>query len=222
VRPSAQVAVIFDDAGGSLQDLADIMAIGRPVTVAVLPGLRYSKEVALRARAGNVEVFLHLPLEADNSGRRLGPGAISTNMTDEEIAAVVSADLAAVPGASGVNNHMGSRGTADTRVMRSVLRVVKDHGLIFVDSMTSTRSVAGSMADEMGIPTARRHVFLDNENEPPAIRAQLRSLMSIARRRGSAVGIGHATRLTPKILAQMLPEFDRLGIELVPVSTLVR
>jgi hypothetical protein len=222
VRPSAQVAVIFDDAGGSLQDLADIMAIGRPVTVAVLPGLRYSKEVALRARAGNVEVFLHLPLEADNSGRRLGPGAISAGMTDEEIAAVVSADLAAVPGASGVNNHMGSRATADARVMRSVLRVVKDHGLIFVDSMTSTRSVAASLADEMGIPTARRHVFLDNENEPQAIRAQLRVLMSIARRRGSAVGIGHATRLTPKILAQMLPEFDRLGIELVPVSVLVR
>ncbi|MEX0765572.1 MAG: divergent polysaccharide deacetylase family protein, partial [bacterium] len=182
LRPSAQVAVIFDDAGGSLQDLADIMAIGRPVTVAVLPGLRYSKEVALRARAGSVEVFMHLPLEADDSGRRLGPGAISTGMTDEEIAAVVSADLAAVPGASGVNNHMGSRATADARVMRSVLRVVKDHGLIFVDSMTSTRSVAASMADEMGIPTARRHVFLDNENEPEAIRTQLRSLISIARR----------------------------------------
>jgi len=214
--------VIFDDAGGSLQDLADIMAIGRPVTVAVLPGLRYSKEVALRARAGSVEVLMHLPLEADNSGRRLGPGGISTDMTDEEIAAIVVADLAAVPGASGVNNHMGSRATADARVMRSVLGVVKDHGLIFVDSMTSGRSVAASLADEMGIPMARRHVFLDNENEPQAIRAQLRSLISIARRRGSAVGIGHATRLTPKVLAQMLPEFDRLGIELVPVSALVR
>jgi len=222
VRPSAQVAVIFDDAGGSLQDLDDIIAIGRPVTVAVLPGLHYSKEVALRARTSRLEVFLHLPLEADDITRRLGPGGISTDMTDEEIAATVSANLATVPGASGVNSHMGSRATADSRVMRSVLQVVKDHGLIFVDSMTSSRSVAASLAGEMGIPTVRRHVFLDNQNEPAAIRAQLRALMSIARRRGSAVGIGHAHRLTPKILAEMLPEFDRLGIELVPVSALVR
>jgi polysaccharide deacetylase 2 family uncharacterized protein YibQ len=222
VRPSAQVAVIFDDAGGSLQDLNEIIAIGRPVTVAVLPGLRYSKEVALRARSRNLEVILHLPLEAEELSRRLGPGGISTTMSDEEIAAVVSADLAAVPGATGVNNHMGSRATTDLRVMRSVLQVVKDRGLIFVDSMTSTRSVAGSLAGEMGIPTARRHVFIDNENEPEAIRTQLRRLMSLALGRGSAVGIGHSQRLTPKILAEMLPEFDRMGIELVPVSALVR
>lgn len=214
--------MIFDDAGGSLQDLTDIVAIGRPVTIAVLPGLRYSKEVALRARAGNVEVFLHLPLEAEDVRKRLGPGGISTDMTDEEIAATMSANLAAVPGAAGVNNHMGSRATADARVMRSILRVVKDHGLIFVDSVTSSRSIAESLADEMGVPTARRQIFLDNENEPEAIRAQLRALIAMARRRGSAVGIGHANRLTPRILAEMLPEFDRLGIELVPASALAK
>lgn len=222
VRPSVQVAVIFDDAGGSLQDLQEIIDIGRPVTVAVLPGLRHSKEVAHRARDGNLEVFLHLPLEAEDLDKRPGPGGISSTMTDDEIAAAVRSGLDAVPGATGVNNHMGSRGTADARVMRSVLGVVKDRGLIFVDSRTSSQSVAASVAHEMGIPTARRHVFLDNENQPEAIRAQLRLLMALARHRGTAVGIGHANRLTPRILAGMLPEFDRMGIELVPVSALVR
>lgn len=214
--------MIFDDAGGSLRDLDRIISLGRPVTVAVLPGLRFSQEVAHRARAGNLEVLLHLPLEAVDSGKKLGPGGISTDMTDEEITAAVSADLASVPGATGINNHMGSRATADPRVMRSVLQVVKDRGLIFIDSRTSDRSVAASLADEMGIPTTRRHVFLDNENEPEAIRAQLRRLMSVARHQGFAVGIGHAQRLTATILAEMLPEFDRMGIELVPVSALAR
>lgn len=218
----AQVAVIFDDAGGSLEDLEEILAIGRPVTVAVLPGLRYSKEVAGRARAAGLDVFLHLPIEPDDSSKRLGPGGITSAMNDEEIAAAVRADLATVPGAIGVNNHMGSSGTTDERVMRAVLQVVKEHGLIFVDSVTSDRSVAVSVAEEMGIPTGRRHVFLDNADEPAAIRAQLRRLIAVARRRGVAIGIGHAQRLTPAVLKEMLTEFDRQGIQLVPVSVLLK
>lgn len=219
---SAQVAVIFDDAGGSVEDLEEIIAIGRPVTVAVLPGLRYSKEVAERASAAGLDVFLHLPLEPEDSGRVPGPGSITTAMSDEEIRAAVRAGLATVPGAVGLNNHMGSRGTADERVMRAVLQVVKERDLIFVDSVTSARSVAAPLAEEMGIPAARRHVFLDNVDAPAAIRAALRRLATIALRRGSAIGIGHAQRLTPAVLKEMVAEFERQGIELVPVSVLVK
>lgn len=221
-RAQIRVAIIFDDAGGSLDDLETIIALGRPVTVAVLPGLRFSREVAERARAAGLEVFLHLPLEPEDPTKKVGPGGITIDMSDEEIIQIVRADLDDVPGAVGVNNHMGSRGTADERVMRAVLQVVKDRGLIFVDSVTSPRSIATRLASEMRIPAAARQVFLDNRDEPEAIRQQIVRLITLARRRGEAVAIGHAQRLTAQVLKEMLPEFDRQGIVLVPASALAR
>lgn len=221
-RAQARVAIIFDDAGGSLADLDVIIALHRPVAVAVLPGLRFSKEVAERARAAGLEVLLHLPIEPEDPTKQLGPGGITTAMSEEEIIQTVRADLATIPGALGVNNHMGSRGTADERVMRAVLAVVKERGLIFVDSVTSPRSIAARVASEMQIRTAARQVFLDNEDEETAIRRQVLHLITLARQRKEAVAIGHAHRLTATVLQGMLAEFDRQGVEIVPVSTIVR
>jgi len=106
--------------------------------------------------------------------------------------------------------------------MRAVLGVLKARGLIWVDSVTSLRTVGARLAVEMGIPTASRQIFLDNEDEPEAIRAQISRLMDIARRQGQAIAVGHAHRLTAQVLREMLSEFDSLGIELVPASALAR
>lgn len=221
-EPVGRVAIIFDDAGGSLEDLEEIIALGRPVTLAVLPGLRYTREVAERARAAGLEVFLHLPLEPEDPTKPMGPGGITVAMSDAEIAATVRADLASVPGAVGVNNHMGSKGTADPRVMRAVLAVVKERNLLFVDSVTSPHTVGASLASEVGIRTASRQVFLDNEDDPAAIQAQVRRTITLARAQGTAVVIGHAQRLTAQVLREMLGEFDGAGIVLVLASALVR
>lgn len=220
--PAGRVSVIFDDAGGSLEDLEAIISLGRPVTIAVLPGLRFSRDVAERARAAGLEVFLHLPLEADDSAKAMGPGGIATAMSDEEIAATVRAGLASVPGAVGVNNHMGSRASADERVMRAVLGEVKRSGLIWVDSRTTTKTVGARLAAELGIPAASRQVFLDNTDDPQAIRTQITRLIQAARTSGQAIAIGHAHRQTAQVLREMLGEFDRLGIEFVPASVLAR
>ncbi len=222
VTPSqGRVVIIFDDAGGSLTDLDPVIALGRPVTVAVLPGLRYSREVATLAQAAGLEVFLHLPVEPEDVDMNLGPGGVTTAMTDQNIATMVRADLAWVPGVVGINNHMGSKGTADERVMRAILDVAKERGLIFIDSRTTLRSVGARVATEMRVPTAIRDVFLDNENDPEAIRERLKFLIAVAKRKGTAVAIGHTHRLTARVLAEMLPEFDRERIDIVPVSTVV-
>lgn len=216
-----RAAVIFDDAGGDLGDLEAILALHRPVTIAVLPGLRFSREVAERARAAGLEVLLHLPMEADDASKALGPGGVTVAMTDEEIAAVVREDLAGVPGAIGVNNHMGSRGSANERVMRAVLGVVRERRMIFVDSRTTLNTVGARLAVGMGIPVGERAVFLDNEDTPDAIRTQITRLLAQAVQRGQVIAIGHAHRQTAKVLAEMLAEFVRQGIQLVPVSAIV-
>ncbi|MDR7543132.1 MAG: divergent polysaccharide deacetylase family protein [Armatimonadota bacterium] len=216
-----RIAIVFDDAGGSLEDVEEIIAIGRPVTVAVLPGLAHSSEVARRAAAAGLEVILHLPIEATGH-QPLGPHGVRVSMSDAEIAATVRAALHTVPGAVGVNNHMGSLGTADRRVMRAVLAVARQKGLYFVDSRTTADTVAADVAAELGVPRASRTIFLDNANEEEAIRAEVQRLISLARTRGEAIAIGHAQHLAPRIVAQMRDEFDRQGVELVPLSMLVR
>lgn len=218
----ARVAIVFDDAGGSLKHVEEIIAIGRSVAVAVLPGLAHSAEVARRARAAGLEVLLHLPVEPADSTKALGPGGVTVAMDDSQIRSAVIDGLASVPGAAGLNNHMGSRGTADRRVVRAILGVVREHDLYFLDSLTTPASLVQEMGREMGVRTAVRTVFLDNEDEPEAIRRQVRSLLAQARERGVAIGIGHAQRRTVRVLAGMLEEFDREGIAIVPPSALVR
>ncbi len=216
------MAIIFDDAGGRIEDVEEIIAIGRPVTVAVLPGLAHSSEVARRVTAAGLEVLLHLPLESADGNRALGPNGVTTSMDESEIRAVVRSALESVPGAVGINNHMGSRGSADRRVMRAVLGVARERGLFFVDSRTTVETVAESTAAEMGVPTAARTVFLDNEDDEEAIRREVQRLISLARARGEAIAIGHAQRRAPGVVAQMVDEFDRQGVRIVPLSALVR
>ncbi|HEV2283370.1 MAG TPA: divergent polysaccharide deacetylase family protein [bacterium] len=217
-----RVAVIFDDAGYSLRAAREVMALPRPVTISVLPGLPYSTPIAEEAAGRGVQVILHLPVQPDNAALDLGPGGITVDMTADAIARTVASDFASVPGAVGTNNHMGSRGTADPRVMRAILGVVKTRRLFFVDSLTSPRSVAVDTARAMGVPTAVRAVFLDNQDDNTYVRAQFHALIRVAQTRGQAIAIGHVGKVTARVLREMLPEFDEAGIRFVPVSALVR
>jgi len=222
-HPAAyMVAIVFDDAGGSLTDVEEIIAIGRPVAVAVLPGLTHSTEVARRAQAAGLEVLLHLPVEPHDDAKAMGPGGVMVGMSDAEIQATVRAGLASVPGAVGVNNHMGSKGTADRRVVRAILEVVRDQQLFFLDSRTTVDTVVESVAAELGVPAGRRLLFLDNQEDEDAIKQQVRRLIALAKERGAAIAIGHAQRITSRVVAVMLAEMDREGVTIVPPSTLVR
>lgn len=217
-----RVAVIFDDAGYSLHTAREVMALPRPVTISVLPGLPFSTPIAEEAAARGVQVILHLPVQPDDPALDLGPGGVTVDMSDDAIAKTVAKDFATVPGAVGTNNHMGSRGTADLRVMRAILGVVKARRLFFVDSLTSPRSIAAETARAVGVPTAVRAVFLDNQDDETYVRAQFHALIRVAQTRGQAIAIGHVGKVTARVLRDMLPEFDEAGIQLVPVSALVR
>ncbi|MCS7234547.1 MAG: divergent polysaccharide deacetylase family protein [Armatimonadota bacterium] len=221
----ALVAVVLDDAGMRLEELDRALRVGRPVALAVLPGLPRSAELARRAREAGLEVLLHLPMEPEDPAlaARIGEPAVRVDMSDDEIARAVRTALQEVPGAVGVNNHMGSKATANGRVVRAVLRVLREEGLFFLDSRTTPRSFAEVVAKELGVRVARRAVFLDNDPSPEAVRAQVRKLIAHAIRDGTAVGIGHANRpYTAEVLAEMVAELEGAGVQLVPVGQLAR
>jgi polysaccharide deacetylase 2 family uncharacterized protein YibQ len=93
--------------------------------------------------------------------------------------------------------------------------------LFFIDSRTTSATVAEQLALEYGIPNTARNVFLDNEPAPAAVRAQFRKLVAMAKRDGTALGIGHPYPGTVAVLAEELGRLQRYGVQLLPVSRLI-
>jgi polysaccharide deacetylase 2 family uncharacterized protein YibQ len=217
------VAVIVDDMGGHLEEARQLLAIGVPLTLAVIPGLPHARQVATYAHEAGGEIMVHMPMEPkDYPQRPLEANGLLMAHGDDEIARRVISYFQAIPHAAGANNHMGSRFTEDQEKMATVLGILRQRQLYFVDSLTSERSVGYPLARELGIRAQRRDVFLDNVQDEAAIIGQLRQVAAIARRRGSAVAICHPHPATIRALARHLPVMKSAGIRFVPVSALVR
>lgn len=215
-----RVALVIDDLGRSVADLPPLEGLGVPVTYAVLPYQEQTPEVVAELRKRGAEILLHLPMEPKN-GEDPGPGALRGTMSDEELRQRTLAALSAVPGAVGVNNHMGSRLSAEEGPMTAVLGVLAARGLFFLDSRTSAESVGYRVARELGIPAAERQVFLDGEPAAEAIEGQFQRLLGFARLHGSAIAIGHPHPETLAALEREVPKAKAEGYEFVPVSFLL-
>lgn len=216
------VAIVIDDLGNDRAALEHIRQWPWPVSGAVLPALAGSQEAARGLAQSGKDVLLHLPMEPRGfPGVKPGPGVVLVSQTDAEIASTVETDLASVPGAVGVNNHMGSAATADPRVMRAVARVLSQRGLFFVDSRTTDATVAIDAARDARVRTASRKVFLDDVQREDAIESSLAGLLEKARAEGSAIGIGHPYPSTLAVLDRELPKLAGKGVRLVRVRELV-
>lgn len=218
---AGRLAIVLDDAGASTEVVREVERLPLPVAVAVLPNAAHSAEVARALGAAGREVLLHMPMEPqENHGPGPGDGAVEVGLQPGEIRARLERALRVVAPARGVNNHMGSRATADAATMRDVMVVLADHGLYFLDSRTTSDTVAERVARESGVPALRRDVFLDVVSEPDAVRRALEQAVARARSQGTAVAIGHVHPLTLELLAVELPRM--LGdVKLVRPSQLL-
>lgn len=222
VKKRPRVAIIIDDMGQDREMAEKLIGLHAPLTFAILPHTPHQEAIARLAHERGLEVILHLPMEPmEYPEVNPGPGALLTSMGPDELLLALERNLKAVPFIKGVNNHMGSRLTANSEQMYQVFSVLKRHGLYFVDSRTTEESVCRPSARLFELPFAQRDVFLDHAQEPASIRKQLRELVRIALRRGEALGIGHPHPNTYQVLKEALPEL-RETLELVPVSSLAR
>jgi hypothetical protein len=186
----ALLAVIIDDAGYSLKELDSFLDLPIPLTVAVLPNLPHSTEAARRVIEAGKDLIVHVPMEPDG-GENPGPGAILTTDTPDEVRLKLETDFASVPGALGMNNHMGSRATADEALMRTVLGWLNEQGKLYVDSRTTAETAGPRVAQDLGMRILQRDVFLDDETSADQISAWLSRSVDEAASRGTAVAIGH-------------------------------
>jgi len=218
-----QLAILLDDGGQSLDLVADAAALPQQVGVSVLPFLPHSAETAAQLYKAGHEIWLHLPMEPlEYPERSPGPGAVLVSMSESEIRMTVRAALNNVPHVVGVNNHMGSKASADVRTMTWVMQEISGRGLCFIDSRTTADTVAEEIAQTQGVVCGRRHVFLDNNRTPREIRRQLEEAVYHSRTQGEAIAIGHLTATTVQVLSQELPHISQRKVDLVSPSQLLR
>jgi polysaccharide deacetylase 2 family uncharacterized protein YibQ len=217
-----QIAIVIDDMGWELPIAHDLFALDYPLSFAVLPQAPYEVKIAEAAHQHKRDLLLHLPMEPHGYPRvNPGPNALLSNMDPDQMVTLVRTALKSLPQVVGVNNHMGSSLTENSQAMRVVMRELKRRNLFFLDSRTSADSQAYQIAREIGIPTAKRHVFLDNDMQQAHIAAQLYRLANMASQQGYAIGIGHPYLATLHALQDTLPMLRQAGVQIVPISRLV-
>jgi hypothetical protein len=217
----ARIAIILDDWGYTQAPLEYAYRLGRPVTLSVLPNLPYSRRIAEDARRRGLGLMLHLPMQPKGS-RPLEAHTIRVDSSREEVDRILVSDLASVPGAEGVNNHMGSAATSDPRLMRDLFAELGSRRLFFIDSYVDATTVGARTAREMRLPFAARNIFLDHDMDPEIIRGRLFQAARIALKKGSAVAIGHARKMTLEVLEKTMPEVERMGVRFVLARDLAR
>ena len=208
------IVIIIDDFGYRDDNVSEgFLSLDADITFAIIPGHQNSKVFAAKADQNGYEVIVHMPMESTNETRGEKEYKLTTSMTSDEIESKVEEVISEFPEAVGMNNHQGSKATSDKRIMNIVGNVLKRHGKYFIDSRTSSETVAETTMRSRGVPTIRRHVFLDNENQKNKIREQLYKLADKAELKGLAVGIGHAKANTLKVLKQEIPRLKEHGFK---------
>jgi polysaccharide deacetylase 2 family uncharacterized protein YibQ len=224
-KDGPRLAIIIDDMGHDRAPAEELLALPVPLTISVLPNQPFSAEVAEEAFRRGDQVLLHLPMEPEaggggSEGATQEPIELRVGMSVGEVNSTLAGMLDTVPHVVGVNNHEGSRATADAPLMQELMPALRQRNLFFIDSRTTASTVAYSTAERDGLPSASRKVFLDDTPTKEAVLAQLDLAAKEAQRDGSVIAIGHPHPATIAALTQAAPTLESRGIHLVFASDL--
>ncbi len=216
------VAIIIDDMGYDRKFAKNLSQLNAEITFSILPHSPHRESIARIAKDSGLDTMLHLPMEPfEYPSVNPGPGTLLTTMTPNELIRQLEKNLASVPHIKGVNNHMGSKMTAESSQLYQIFSILKKRNLYFVDSRTTSKTLCKPSARLFQIPFAQRDVFLDHYQDADFVRKQIKELIRIAQRNGQAVGIGHPHSVTYEVLREMMPEL-RKKVKLVPASEIVQ
>ena len=218
---SGLIAILIDDFGYFWDDRVDeLLRMPIPLGIAIIPGHEHSTRIAKSAVSRGKEVILHLPMEPYDYRGGEEEYIIMSGMTESEISERISRALISVPGAVGLNNHQGSKVTSEVKIIQRFLAVIRPYDLYFIDSATHASSVGYSEALKIGIPAAKRSVFLDDSEDLMTVEQRIHELKKVAQRRGSAIGIGHINDETISVLKREIPSMIEEGFKFVYPSQL--
>lgn len=220
-KPShAYIAIIIDDLGVNWTNGLKAIRLPGPVALSILPNKTYSTQLAQHAYGRRKDVILHMPMEPTARKELLPADGLRTRMSRKEIYQAVELGLASIPHAVAISNHMGSEFTSDKKATSRLMAAVQklNPGLFFIDSLTTPRSVVRQQATAHGIPSLTRSVFLDNERSEMAVEEQFDKLVSIAKKYGGAIAIGHPFPATLAVLDRRLASLSEGNVRLIPIT----
>jgi len=216
------IGLIIDDFGYRNDHVSNgFLQLPGKLTYAIIPGHDYSQLFSKKAYDAGYEIIVHLPME--NIGKTYGEEeyVLMSYFQDDEIKNRINKAFDHLPESIGLNNHQGSRGTADSRVMTLLAGVIKEKKKFFLDSRTTNNSLAETTMRKYGVPTNKRDIFLDNELDEEKIKIQLLKLADTSEEKGIAIGIGHVKPQTLNVLAKEIPVLQEKGFRFEFVSNLV-
>jgi polysaccharide deacetylase 2 family uncharacterized protein YibQ len=213
-----KIVIVMDDMGASKKNALEVFKISRDITLSILPHQAYSVWTANEGNRLGHDIILHMPMEATRP-LRLGKGGLFMWMSDREIAETINDNIKSVPHIKGASNHMGSAFTMDKRSMSAAISELKKQQLFFLDSKTSSKTVAYDIAVTKGVKVLQRDVFLDDNNDPAAIEIQWNRLLKIAKKEGYAIALAHPRKNTLDFLQKVLKQNGSFAI--VPITHLL-
>jgi len=217
-----KIAIIIDDFGYRNDFVTDgFLALDANLTYAVIPGHEHSYFFSEKAKTAGFEVIVHMPME--NTGKTYGEEefVLKTDMDAETIERRVRNAFNQIPAAIGMNNHQGSKASADQQVMSTIARTLKDKNKFFIDSRTTVETIGETTMKIFDVPTASRNVFLDNDDDEEKITQQLMKLVKKSQENGFAIGIGHVKPKTLNVLKKHIPELQKEGFKFEFVSKML-
>ena len=216
------IGLIIDDFGYRNDHVSNgFLNLSGKLTYAIIPGHEYSQLFSKKAYDAGYEIIVHMPME--NIGKTYGEEeyALMSYFQDDEIKDRINSAFDQLPESIGLNNHQGSRGTADSRVMTLLAGVIKEKKKFFIDSRTTSNSLAETTMRKYNVATNKRDIFLDNELDQEKINTQLLKLAELSEEKGIAIGIGHVKPQTLSVLKREIPVLQKKGFRFEFVSRLV-
>lgn len=217
------IVLVIDDFGYRNDNISDgFLNLSIPITCAIIPGHTASKKFAEKAVSYGKEVIIHMPMESENYSPGEDEYKLLTSMTSELLETKLIQAFESLPEAIGMNNHQGSKATSDSKTMTVLASVLKDRGKYFIDSRTSSLTIGEKTMISFGVPTARRNIFLDNNNDLDKIEEQMNKLANSAKKNGVAVGLGHARKNTLSVIEKVVPDLLDKGFVFQFASQVVK
>ena len=222
-KKNATIVLVIDDFGYRNDSVSDgFLDLNIPITCAIIPGHSQSRKFAQKAFAAGKEVIIHMPMESSLNTPGEDEYKIKSGMTSEEVEWRIREVLKEMPEAIGMNNHQGSKATTNGKVMSVLGSVLKANNKFFIDSRTTSKTVAEEIMRSIGVPTIRRHVFLDNDDSKDKISERIDEVARLAQKQGIAVAIGHAKPHTLKAIKDALPKLLADGYQFEFASNVVK
>ena len=222
-KKNATIVLVIDDFGYRNDSVSDgFLDLNIPITCAIIPGHLQSRKFAQKAFAAGKEVIIHMPMESSLNTPGEDEYKIKSGMTSEEVEWRIREVLKEMPEAIGMNNHQGSKATTNGKVMSVLGSVLKANNKFFIDSRTTSKTVAEEIMRSIGVPTIRRHVFLDNDDSKDKISERIDEVARLAQKQGIAVAIGHAKANTLKAIKDAVPKLLADGYQFEFPSNVVK